>query len=175
MYVWFGTFHFGDLSQTEKLSEINPPLQFNVTRKLKEEIFSLKFKEESKQLVEVPPICSNPDNIDNVNLTITTQNMKIVPYEAFVISDVFVNKTENDFNFYIGPNFNNSQIFQIQCSEKGFLSNFIMDVKFNVTKEFVGIDRPVLLLRHIWFVTFQCYIGNSWWVVCFCTYRKTKF
>ena len=103
----------------------------------------------------VPPICSNPDNIGNVNLMIITQNMQVVPYEAFRISDLFVNKTENDFNFYIDTNFNNSHIFQVQCSEKGFLSNFIMDVKFNVTKEFEGINRPVLLIRHIWFVMFQ--------------------
>ena len=106
----------------------------------------MKFKEESlgEKLEKVPPICSNSDNIANVNLTITRQNMEVVPYEAFNIPDLFVNKSENDFIFYIGPNFNNSHIFQVQCSEKGFLSNFIMDVKFNVKKEFVGINRTSL-------------------------------
>jgi hypothetical protein len=36
--------------------------------------------------------------------------------------------------------------------------------------------RPVLLRHHIWFVMFQRYICISYIsVVCFCTYRKTKF
>ena len=34
--------------------------------------------------------------------------------------------------------------------------------------------RPVLLLRHLWFVLFQHYISSSWSVVRFCRYKMIR-